>query len=482
MKLLNVNLEKLNNPINSNIFNLSQYDYSLAPNNIIQKRILIPKHTNNSNEKLMFKNGDKMRIPGVLDYTGAKLPGKKKKKLLKGQEGLELFEFISPDDGQAYYMRTNEPFNENGERMSYTDRDLSNPAPTVLKLDEVTVVGNKMKNTARKKLERHGMSKDVLKYDRGVELVNKLSDDQLEDVKNFGKRFTPLDKPKFGEYVDKDLQEMVDLFYKTDVTERLKASRPDLSNKELEYISNIVTTHPAKYGNSGDELNILWNGATGYQKDNQIILNPFAKRSMYSLMSTLSHEYRHQLQKYLQEGSIDSTGYSYPEWKLLHEGYKGMKGYNYLGRTIKDEKGYLSTIEKGAINTQLRFALLNEYVQKYKRTPTIQELNEYIKKLPNRYLIDLFEHINGYTNFMLKNERQDADKMKDALQEVAMNQQPALLLGKSGIKIKKKNRGKFTSYCGGTVTQDCINRAKRSGNKTLIKRAVFAENSRKWKH
>jgi hypothetical protein len=60
-----------------------------------------------------------------------------------------------------------------------------------------------------------------------------------------------------------------------------------------------------------------------------------------------------------------------------------------------------------------------------------------------------------------------------------MNDRP--LIGKSGIKIKKKNRGKFTEYCGGNVTQECINRAKNSGNKRLIKRAVFAENARKWK-
>lgn len=49
-----------------------------------------------------------------------------------------------------------------------------------------------------------------------------------------------------------------------------------------------------------------------------------------------------------------------------------------------------------------------------------------------------------------------------------------------GIHIKKKNRGKFTEYCGGKVTSKCIQRAKKSGNKKLIKRAVFAENSRVW--
>ena len=52
----------------------------------------------------------------------------------------------------------------------------------------------------------------------------------------------------------------------------------------------------------------------------------------------------------------------------------------------------------------------------------------------------------------------------------------------SGIHIKKKNRGKFTEYCGGTVTDECIRRAKSSGNPTLVKRATFAANARKWKH
>lgn len=51
---------------------------------------------------------------------------------------------------------------------------------------------------------------------------------------------------------------------------------------------------------------------------------------------------------------------------------------------------------------------------------------------------------------------------------------------KTKIHIKKKNRGKFTDYCGGTVTQSCIDRAKKSGNPTLKKRAVFAENSKSW--
>lgn len=49
-----------------------------------------------------------------------------------------------------------------------------------------------------------------------------------------------------------------------------------------------------------------------------------------------------------------------------------------------------------------------------------------------------------------------------------------------GIHIKKENRGKFTEYCDVKVTQECIDKAKRSNNPTLRKRATFVENSRKW--
>ena len=52
----------------------------------------------------------------------------------------------------------------------------------------------------------------------------------------------------------------------------------------------------------------------------------------------------------------------------------------------------------------------------------------------------------------------------------------------SGIHIKKKNRGKFTSYCGGTVTAECIQRGKHSSNPTTRKRATFAANARHFKH
>lgn len=50
------------------------------------------------------------------------------------------------------------------------------------------------------------------------------------------------------------------------------------------------------------------------------------------------------------------------------------------------------------------------------------------------------------------------------------------------IYIKPENRGKFTEYCGGKVTSECIAKGKRSSDPAVRKRATFAANARKWKH
>lgn len=51
---------------------------------------------------------------------------------------------------------------------------------------------------------------------------------------------------------------------------------------------------------------------------------------------------------------------------------------------------------------------------------------------------------------------------------------------KGGIHIKPENKGKFTDYCGGKVTDECIQRGLNSSNPTTRKRANFARNARKW--
>lgn len=53
---------------------------------------------------------------------------------------------------------------------------------------------------------------------------------------------------------------------------------------------------------------------------------------------------------------------------------------------------------------------------------------------------------------------------------------------KGGIHIKPENKGKFTDYCGGKVTSDCIQKGLHSPSATIRKRANFARNARKWNH
>ncbi len=66
--------------------------------------------------------------------------------------------------------------------------------------------------------------------------------------------------------------------------------------------------------------------------------------------------------------------------------------------------------------------------------------------------------------------------------EASLGSLPNSFADGGGIHIKKANRGKFTEYCGGKVTSECIARGKRSSSPAVRKRATFAANARKWKH
>lgn len=48
------------------------------------------------------------------------------------------------------------------------------------------------------------------------------------------------------------------------------------------------------------------------------------------------------------------------------------------------------------------------------------------------------------------------------------------------IKIKEKNKGSFTRYCKGKVTEECIRKGKNSPDPKIRKKATFADNARHW--
>ena len=101
---------------------------------------------------------------------------------------------------------------------------------------------------------------------------------------------------------------------------------------------------------------------------------------------------------------------------------------------------------------------------------TKQHLEQFKKK--NKDKIRLFDNFSDEDIiWMMNNVAQNNSKLDKSA-----------YYAKSGIKIKKSNRGKFTSYCGGEVTSACIQKGKNSSDPAVRKRATFAANARKWKH
>lgn len=52
--------------------------------------------------------------------------------------------------------------------------------------------------------------------------------------------------------------------------------------------------------------------------------------------------------------------------------------------------------------------------------------------------------------------------------------------GKPKIHIKESQKGSFTRYCNGKVTNECIQRGKNSPDPKIRKKATFAQNARRW--
>ena len=124
----------------------------------------------------------------------------------------------------------------------------------------------------------------------------------------------------------------------------------------------------------------------------------------------------------------------------------------------------------------------------YNNEPSIPDRQTFVQRQRNRGETD-DANSNDWYNMLLKqnpNLRIDNRFISEIEYnphyiEFQSSKLPYLKKG-SGIHIKKRNRGKFTEYCGGEVTDACIQKAKKSKNPTLRKRATFAQNSRRWKH
>jgi len=54
--------------------------------------------------------------------------------------------------------------------------------------------------------------------------------------------------------------------------------------------------------------------------------------------------------------------------------------------------------------------------------------------------------------------------------------------GLGRIEIKPSHKGRFTEYCGGKVTEECIHKGLGSPDESVRKQAQFAKNVRLFKH
>ena len=276
---------------------------------------------------------------------------------------------------------------------------------------------------------------------------------------------------------DKYIQE----FYQYDFIPRLQKysglSQDIINQAKNVYQETPITTY---YEASGI------GGTTSKKTPFRIRLNRFFKPSREVLTHELSHASRGKMKN---KNNID--GYSREEAKKLY------KAYNLKGLGFSD-----NIHERGATNTEIRYRFWKHMYDILGRRPTTDELDKYLKGFlkPNNKLFfwNRFNKLkvnraNDYIKKALENGI-DYKQMIQSLIEVAQNnngqqqlyaQQGGILQflkNGSGIHIKKENRGKFTNYCGGKVTSECIAKGKRSSNPAIRKRATFAANARKWKH
>lgn len=188
----------------------------------------------------------------------------------------------------------------------------------------------------------------------------------------------------------------------------------------------------------------------------------------------------------IQEPLASASGVSKTPTKLQTKGIEGniRLDNTHIGDMSIDTAGHL--LQKGTVTNSSGFPIdvirqqdiwkfnPNEYVKKYFRlTPVLQKLGLHfldaagtpvIVRTPWQFYNPNL--LSSYSNLRFKHGG-------------SLNYLSYLKSGGS-IHIKPENKGKFTEYCGGNVTDKCIQKAKHSGNKKLIKRAVFAENARKW--
>ena len=436
MKLLKNTLTNLNNTIGFNNFNSEQFEWNKQPGGLFDdNRMKIITKPMIENKPQSFEKGDKMKIPGVLDYTGAKYPFKKKKKkklIGKHQPGGQFLQnnmqrntwYVNPET----YMIDNIGDNiYNGGDIVFDEYSTTytNPNKSVYTNDKDELV------VQSSPLDR-----------KAVEKIRKLIPDeqsrehlyQLLDPKN----------PAYFPTIPGDYKMRKNL--NDNLNNRLR---------KLAYIYDLCGDSVADTRDKNPHYGGIISGNRPHvdRKNGKTILYMRDNKEWHtdSIISELAHAFQLNT-KVSKKFGMDRSLAGLIGGDI--KDFNGISGYDRFGHAENEAHAILEPAFRDFI-----------FDPKYKNA---KDLGNLIKKYT----------INAKQNY----EKLVKQSMSDRIE--SMKSTSGIIMDKSGSKIhiKKKNRGKFTDYCGGTVTQDCINRAKHSGNKTLIKRSVFAENARKWKH
>lgn len=213
-----------------------------------------------------------------------------------------------------------------------------------------------------------------------------------------------------------------------------------IANSALKLAANAINEANNLEDTSSIEEAITQHGNTMFGGDNSSLMDQWA--SMNELDSNVSM--RDIRDKSLFDDFLTSVPASF-------EGFNAGSSFGPWGAAIGGVVGGVSSV-------------VGSIIGRNKAKDKAKELNKMIEEANAR-------NIASFNNAVENNES-----------NLNMNALSQFYKDGGSIHIKKKNRGKFTDYCGGKVTSECIARGKRSSSPTIRKRATFAANARKWKH
>lgn len=279
----------------------------------------------------------------------------------------------------------------------------------------------------------------------GKENTDRLTDDQLGKLILIRNHQIDTNIPQKGDFV-----------YVVDGQAKAYRNGQEIGYLNNSYIDNGKALHPKmvkKQGtNNAGVSELLYNGTILAEN------RPIISGSRLLMPEVTTHVWN----KYPTRKLISTEGVH--AWPLRTAQERGIK-LNY-------EKDWHTQPEFSKQHQQA----LDENIRTNLTGQPIYELSEpsYLPMVKNARIFDISQLRDGYINL-------DFTPGFAYKQGGKMNILEFLKNG-SGIHIKEKNKGSFTRWCGGNVTDECIRRGKASSNPKIRRKATFADNARHFKH